>query len=205
MAMQDKTDQTPTRDQNKALEGPQERPAAPPGPHAPTAPQTSPGGSPETQNGAAKARAHHQLFHHLLYGWSASEPVATQLLNAHRNEVLAGNYDAAAERDCLAMAVQFALQWTPDAPMSLREGIEEILATMPAAEADPEFFRPGHTYNTTIFGGPFTVDFVGTQPGTGERFAHGWVHYEHDNSWTPNVVTGLFDRFTDITEGGETR
>ncbi|MFI7239322.1 hypothetical protein [Streptomyces cyaneofuscatus] len=37
-----------------------------------------------------------------------------------------------AERDCLAMAVMFALQWKPDAPMSLRDGIEEILATMPA-------------------------------------------------------------------------
>ncbi|WP_318202909.1 hypothetical protein [Streptomyces sp. SCL15-4] len=36
-----------------------------------------------------------------------------------------------AERDCLAMAVMFALQWTPNAPMGLREGIEEILATMP--------------------------------------------------------------------------
>ncbi|MGW7473684.1 hypothetical protein ACWGIT_19075 [Streptomyces cyaneofuscatus] len=37
-----------------------------------------------------------------------------------------------AERDCLAMAVMFALQWKPDAPTSLRDGIEEILATMPA-------------------------------------------------------------------------
>lgn len=37
-----------------------------------------------------------------------------------------------AERDCLAMAVMFALQRNPDAPMSLRDGIEEILATMPA-------------------------------------------------------------------------
>ncbi|MEU6340226.1 hypothetical protein ABZ883_04655 [Streptomyces sp. NPDC046977] len=41
----------------------------------------------------------------------------------------------AAERDCLAMAVLFALQWTPDAPMTLREGIEEILSTMPQAPA----------------------------------------------------------------------
>lgn len=171
-------------------------------PDGPTRPQTQPQGSPETHGEAVRTRAHHQLFHHLLYGWSASETVATRLLNAHRNEVLAGNYDAAAERDCLAMAVQFALQWTPDAPMSLREGIEEILATMPAADAAQDFFQPGHTYSTTIFGGPFTVDFVGTQPGTGERFAHGWVHYEHDGSWAPNVVTGLFDRFTDITEDG---
>ncbi len=42
----------------------------------------------------------------------------------------------AAERNCLAMAVHFALQWKPDAPMGLREGIEEILATMPDAGAD---------------------------------------------------------------------
>ncbi|MFI1535499.1 hypothetical protein [Streptomyces anandii] len=68
-----------------------------------------------------------------------------------------------------------------------------------------DFFRPGHTYSTTIFGGPFTVDFVGTHPATGERFAHGWVHYEHDDSWAPQVVTGLFDRFTDITKAGEDR
>ncbi|ARF62864.1 hypothetical protein B1H20_16815 [Streptomyces violaceoruber] len=37
-----------------------------------------------------------------------------------------------AERNCLAMATLFALQWKPNAPMSLRDGIEEILATMPA-------------------------------------------------------------------------
>ncbi|MFF1282198.1 hypothetical protein [Streptomyces sp. NPDC058299] len=47
----------------------------------------------------------------------------------------AGN-STTAERDCLAMAVTFALQWTPDAPVGLREGIEEILATMPAAEGN---------------------------------------------------------------------
>ena len=41
---------------------------------------------------------------------------------------------ASSERDCLAMAVLFASQWTPQAPMSLREGIDEILATMPGAE-----------------------------------------------------------------------
>ncbi|MGX1116347.1 hypothetical protein RKD37_001710 [Streptomyces ambofaciens] len=43
----------------------------------------------------------------------------------------AGGGRIAAERNCLAMAVHFALQWKPDAPMGLREGIEEILATMP--------------------------------------------------------------------------
>jgi hypothetical protein len=36
-----------------------------------------------------------------------------------------------AERNCLAMAVLFATQWAPEAPMGLREGIEEILGTMP--------------------------------------------------------------------------
>lgn len=39
--------------------------------------------------------------------------------------------DAVAERNCLAFAVQFAFQWCPDAPSSLRPGLEEILATMP--------------------------------------------------------------------------
>jgi len=55
-------------------------------------------------------------------------------LDTYRNEVLAENGDAAAERDCLAMAVQFALQWKDSATLELREGIEEILATMPAAK-----------------------------------------------------------------------
>ncbi|MGW4305097.1 zinc finger domain-containing protein [Streptomyces californicus] len=40
--------------------------------------------------------------------------------------------NAHAERDCLAMAAMFALQWKPSAPMSLRDGVEEILATMPS-------------------------------------------------------------------------
>jgi hypothetical protein len=173
-------------------------------PGAPTNPQRPSGGSPETHHGPSTGPAHVKLFHHLIYGWAASEPVANQLLTAHRAETLAGNADAMAERDCLAMAVLFAQQWKPDAPMSLREGIEEILATMPAADAPADFFRPGHTYSTTIFGGPFTVDFVGTHPATGERYAHGWVHYS-DDSWAPQVVTGLFDLFTDVTEAGEGR
>lgn len=50
----------------------------------------------------------------------------TGVMHAHAGRI-------AAERDCLAMAVQFAIQWRPDAPMGLREGIEEILSTMPAA------------------------------------------------------------------------
>ncbi|WP_225637396.1 hypothetical protein [Streptomyces solaniscabiei] len=49
----------------------------------------------------------------------------------------------AAERDCLALAVTFALQWKPDAPMSLRQGIEEILETMPRLdEAQPAESSP---------------------------------------------------------------
>ncbi|THA72517.1 hypothetical protein E6R60_26675 [Streptomyces sp. A0642] len=43
---------------------------------------------------------------------------------------------AEAERDCLAMAVMFARQWKPDAPMSLRNGVDEILAAMPSRTAD---------------------------------------------------------------------
>lgn len=74
----------------------------------------------------------------------------------------------------------------------------------PAIRTDaPDFFQPGHTYSSTIFGGPFTVDYVGTNPGSGERYAHGWIHHEHDDSWAPNVVTGLFERFIDITRGGD--
>ncbi|MEV2249361.1 hypothetical protein AB0I94_02190 [Streptomyces sp. NPDC050147] len=48
----------------------------------------------------------------------------TGVMHAHAGRI-------AAERDCLALAVQFAIQWRPDAPMGLREGIEEILATLP--------------------------------------------------------------------------
>lgn len=40
-------------------------------------------------------------------------------------------YETAADRDRLALAVQFALQWKDSAPVGLREGIEEILATTP--------------------------------------------------------------------------
>ena len=49
----------------------------------------------------------------------------------HDPDNLADRDRVIAERNCLAMAVLFAVQWTPDAPMGLREGIEEILATMP--------------------------------------------------------------------------
>lgn len=41
-----------------------------------------------------------------------------------------------AERDCLAKAVMFARQWNTDAPMGLREGLGEILATMPSSDED---------------------------------------------------------------------
>ncbi|MFJ2004782.1 hypothetical protein [Streptomyces chartreusis] len=60
---------------------------------------------------------------------------------------LAPDAVVAAQRDCLALAVQFALQWTERAPVGLREGIEEILATMPTAgeksrrETDSELNR----------------------------------------------------------------
>lgn len=43
----------------------------------------------------------------------------------------AGAGQIAAERDCLAMAVLFARQWEQSTPVGLREGIDEILATMP--------------------------------------------------------------------------
>lgn len=36
-----------------------------------------------------------------------------------------------AERDCLAMAVLFVLQWSGGTPFELRKSIDEILATMP--------------------------------------------------------------------------
>ncbi|MGW2550636.1 hypothetical protein [Streptomyces sp. NPDC001635] len=71
------------------------------------------------------------------------------------------------------------------------------------AVATPDFFQPGHTYSSTIYGGPLTVHHVGTHPATGEPYAQGWVHYD-DDTWAPHIVTGLFDRFTDVTEGGAT-
>lgn len=63
----------------------------------------------------------------------------------------------AAERDCLAMAVQFALQWKDGATLELREGIEEILATMPEAgekssrEADATPEPAPYTNSETAF------------------------------------------------------
>jgi hypothetical protein len=69
----------------------------------------------------------------------------------------AGAGRIAAERDCLAMAVQFAIQWRPDAPMGLREGIEEILATLPLAgekssrEADATPETAPYTDSETAF------------------------------------------------------
>lgn len=45
--------------------------------------------------------------------------------------------DAAAERDCLALAVQFALSWDGAGTVhELREGIRQIIATMPASEPE---------------------------------------------------------------------
>jgi hypothetical protein len=118
----------------------------PEAPGAPTDPQRPSGRSPETRHEAHTPHASHaddetarQKIAALLW-WSV--PAGTdeeakerteQLLNDFAAEVLAGNSAAVAERDCLALAVLFALQWKPDTPMGLREGIERILATMPAA------------------------------------------------------------------------
>jgi hypothetical protein len=69
-------------------------------------------------------------------GWRLAPGEAesvNQIIDAFRDEVLAENGNAAAERDCLALAVTFALQWTDSAPVGLRDGIEQILATMPTA------------------------------------------------------------------------
>ncbi|MET7648348.1 hypothetical protein ABZS83_32950 [Streptomyces sp. NPDC005426] len=61
----------------------------------------------------------------------------TKALLTRRTETLRKRAERAeAERDCLAMAVMFAREWKPDAPMSLRDGIDEILATMPSRMAD---------------------------------------------------------------------
>ncbi|MEU2111862.1 hypothetical protein [Streptomyces sp. NPDC019507] len=73
-----------------------------------------------------------------------------------------------AERDCLALAVQFALQWKEGAPVGLREGIEKILATMPAAvekdtregESTP---RPAGTCGRALSTGKPCPDHPGQQ------------------------------------------
>ncbi|MFE5368236.1 hypothetical protein [Streptomyces mirabilis] len=46
-------------------------------------------------SGAAVDPARNKLFHHLLYGWSASEVVAEQLLDARDAEVLTKAIEAA--------------------------------------------------------------------------------------------------------------
>jgi hypothetical protein len=70
------------------------------------------------------------LFCMNLISWAGERmgPVLRRLVDA---EARVARIEA--ERNCLAMAVLFATQWKPDAPMSLREGIEEILDTMPEA------------------------------------------------------------------------
>ncbi|MFM9373209.1 hypothetical protein [Streptomyces sp. Da 82-17] len=42
------------------------------------------------------------------------------------------------ERDCLATAVVFANQWTDAAPTGLREGIAQILTTMPGDDIETD-------------------------------------------------------------------
>lgn len=66
-------------------------------------------------------------------------------------ELLAKNGDAAAERDCLALAVLFALQWTEGMPVGLREGIDAILTTMPLAGEKSTAPSGDATPEVTIF------------------------------------------------------
>lgn len=74
-----------------------------------------------------------------------------------RARLAEGPAGVAAERNCLAFAVLFARQWTPDAPVSLRDGLDEILATM------PQQARKG-TGNpvTSQAGAHFTADDIAT-------------------------------------------
>lgn len=48
-----------------------------------------------TENEAATRPARNKLLHHLLYGWSASEVVAEQMLDAQRAEHLSEAIEAA--------------------------------------------------------------------------------------------------------------
>jgi len=106
----------------------------------------------------------------------------------------------AAERDCLAMAVLFARQWSGGTPFELHKGIDEVLATMPAddgkssrqADAVPDFFQPGHTYayDANGFTAPelltvFRVVADTTHPDTGKRTAFGWMRTAEDVAWSP--------------------
>ncbi|MER7815587.1 hypothetical protein [Streptomyces sp. NPDC096153] len=120
-----------------------------------------------------------------------------------------------AERDCLALAVAFALQWKEHAPKGLREGIEEILATMPAAEGEstPEFFQPGRTY--VRFVGDRELYFRVTSVSTdnpnspdslngGGPVAFGWSRTDRSSTvWGPTGQSH-FAGWHDVTEGGET-
>jgi hypothetical protein len=69
---------------------------------------------------------------------AAMSPEVAKALVAEARRLRAKLAVTVGERDCLAMAVLFATQWTPKAPMSLREGIDEVLATMPSADGAPD-------------------------------------------------------------------
>jgi hypothetical protein len=146
---------------------------------------------------------------------------AHRLANAYRAEVLAENGDAAAERDCLAMAVQFALQWNESAPVGLREGIEQILATMPAAEEEATaaaatatpFFQPGRTYTEAApFRAPedrpnFQCVAVAIHPTTGTRRALGFEQPGAGGPWKSASFRDeeWADGWTDVTDTTTTK
>lgn len=139
---------------------------------------------------------------------------AYRLAHAYRDEVLAKNGDAV-ERDCLAMAVLFARQWSGGTPFELHKGIDEILATMPAtgekatapaATATPDFFQPDHTYRRDEW--EFRCHGTGPHPITGERHAFGWkvLGADDEDIYTlhpASLDAEAWDRgWTDVTEAG---
>ncbi|MGV9427103.1 hypothetical protein ACWDO7_22805 [Streptomyces sp. NPDC003656] len=67
------------------------------------------------------------------------------------DDALANLADAvSAGRDCLAMAVLFARQWNPHAPVGLHQGIDEILATMPDGAPRYDFTRQDLIWTGTL-------------------------------------------------------
>ncbi|MCG7204006.1 hypothetical protein [Streptomyces arenae] len=131
----------------------------------------------------------------------SSYDLATQAAEALQSAQLLQSPETAAERNCLAMAVMFALQWKEDAPIGLRQGIEEILTMMPdteekssrdqAADATPvSFFQPGRMYTRDApFRAPedrpnFICVGVGVHPTKAHPRAFGFEQAGAGQSWS---------------------
>lgn len=190
MASTDKTEQTVTRHQNEALEGPQERPAAP---HTPPAPHTTP----ETPSGphspqdeaptpdapAADGKTGRQKIAALLW-WSVPSSTdeeakarTEQLLDEHRAEVLtevttwlikkAREFHASSRKREREQGDTCAVLASKIARGAVRPDNQRMLP-------NAGFFEHGRTYTSGTW--EFRCEAISPSPGTGEPRALGWKY-----------------------------